>query len=127
MIDVGSVDDFNERAVRVVAVEGREIGIVRWRGDEIYAIHNRCPHMAGPVCRGGVGPKLVCRDGSPGSLFVDEDTPVLACAWHRWEFDVRSGEALWDPGYRVKTYPVDVVDGRVFVALTKGGSRSGGR
>ena len=42
---------------------------------------------------------------------------VLRCPWHGWEFDLETGEKLFDPGCRarVKTYPVAVEDGVVVV------------
>jgi nitrite reductase (NADH) small subunit len=44
-------------------------------------------------------------------------TPVIACPWHGWEFDVRTGVSLWDDHYRVRTYPAHVSNGRVLVDL----------
>lgn len=90
MIDVGPLAGFPEESIRVVSVEKREIGVVRWHGEQVYALHNRCPHMAGPLCRGALTARLI---GSPGTVEV-EDAPVIACAWHHWEFDVRSGQSL---------------------------------
>jgi len=117
LIEVGALDDFPDRGVRIVSVGCRELGIVRWEG-EFYALHNRCPHQAGPVCTGTLGPKIVC--DSPGQLEIDPDSPVIACAWHRWEFDVKTGASVWDPKYRVKTYPVEIRDDRVLVRMPSG-------
>ena len=33
---------------------------------------------------------------------------ILKCAWHNWEFDLKTGRALYDPAMRVKTYRVTV-------------------
>ena len=32
----------------------------------------------------------------------------MKCAWHNWEFDLKTGRALYDPAMRVKTYRVTV-------------------
>lgn len=77
--------------------------------------------MGGPVC-GGVGPKLVAVGGPPGSMDVEPDIPVMQCAWHGWEFDVRTGRAVWDADYGVRVYPVVVQDARVFIDVTAGGA-----
>ena len=29
---------------------------------------------------------------------------VLKCPWHQWEFDLATGQALYDEAMRVKTY-----------------------
>ncbi len=118
MTEVGRLDDFAERSVTVVEVDGLEVGIVRWDGDAVYALRNVCPHARGPVCRGRLGPKVVAPSGDPFSFGVDEACPVIACAWHGWEFDARTGQAVWpDSRYRVKTYPVRVEAGRVHVFI----------
>jgi nitrite reductase/ring-hydroxylating ferredoxin subunit len=58
-------------------------------------------------------------DGRPGTLALDDSKPVIACAWHGWEFDVRTGRAVWGkPSFRVRTYPVRVETGRVRVDLS---------
>ena len=121
MIEVGSLDDFPPRTVTVVPAAGVEVGIVRWDGDEVYALRNVCPHALGPVCAGRLGPKIVAPRGEPMGLDVDESCPVIACAWHGWEFDVRTGQAVWpDARMRVRTYPARVEAGRVLVALDRG-------
>ncbi len=118
MIEVGSLDDFPPRTVTVVPAGGVEVGIVRWDDDAVYALRNVCPHALGPVCAGRLGPKIVAPGGDPMALDVDESCPVIACAWHGWEFDVRTGQAVWpDARMRVKTYPARVEEGRVLVAL----------
>jgi|1186.fasta_scaffold11960_2 nitrite reductase (NADH) small subunit len=125
MIEVGRLEDFAERSVTLVTVERVEIGVVRWDGDAVYALRNVCPHAHGPVCAGRLGPKIVAEGSDPLSVAVDDTCPVIACAWHGWEFDVRSGEALCAGSrYRVKTYPVRVDSGRVLVALNGRGPQT---
>ena len=114
MIDVGGVDEFPDRAVTLVEAGGREVGIVRWNGS-IYAVSNICTHQRGPLCRGSLGGRLTA--GAPGKLDLDDETPVLACPWHGWEFDVRTGRALWDDRYAVRTYETRVEQGRVLVGI----------
>jgi nitrite reductase/ring-hydroxylating ferredoxin subunit len=117
MIDVGSADGFPEGSVEIVRVESHEIGIVRTNG-VFYAIRNICPHQFGPVCEGLLRPLLVGADGRAGDLRCDRGRPVITCPWHGWEFFVDSGSAVWNEDYRVRTYPVTVVDGRVYVSLS---------
>jgi nitrite reductase/ring-hydroxylating ferredoxin subunit len=114
MVDVGAASDFAERRVRIVNAGDREIGVLRWR-DRFFAVHNRCPHQSGPVCLGIVSGRLTSH--APGSMEVDEETPVLACPWHGWEFELERGRALWDPSYAVRVVPVSVESGRVLVEV----------
>ena len=113
--DVGSVEEFPSQGMRIVKVGRRQIGIVRWR-DEIYAISNICAHQGGPLCRGVLSARLTAAE--PGDLTIDESAPLLACPWHGWEFDVRSGRAILDPNIRARTFPVRTAGGRVLVDVS---------
>jgi nitrite reductase/ring-hydroxylating ferredoxin subunit len=107
-IDIGDLDDFPLGAFRLVKIGPREIGILR-TGHDVFAIRNRCPHQSGPVCRGSVSARL---DGPQvGQIVADENRAVVACPWHGWEFDIRSGHSLTDPHLRLKTYPVNITPG----------------
>lgn len=109
LVRVGHVDDFREGewVFRVVEVDEKEVGILRWRG-EFFAIRNQCPHLGGPICS-YVKPHART---NPASLEweLDFDRPVVVCAWHRWEFDVRTGKAIDEPAMRAKTLRVVVAD-----------------
>lgn len=113
-VDIGAEGDFEEGRARVVSVEGREIGVVRWRG-EVFALRNVCPHEFGPVCAGFTLPLL--HGDQAGTLEVDEDQLVIVCPWHGWEFDARTGRAVWwaESNYRLRSYPAKIESGRILV------------
>ena len=58
-----------------------------------------------------------CTHG-PGSLsegYIEDD--VVECNFHNGQFNIRTGEVVSPPCMvPVKTYPVEVVDGEVFIA-----------
>jgi len=112
--DVGPISDFSERRFRIVHAAGHEIGVLRWQ-DRFFAVHNRCPHQKGPLCLGVVSGRL--HGGAPGSMEVDDETPIIACPWHGWEFDLERGRALWEEGYAVKVVPVRIQGGRVLLEV----------
>jgi nitrite reductase/ring-hydroxylating ferredoxin subunit len=82
-------------------------------GSGCYALANACTHQRGPLCRGTLSARLTASE--PGATELDDETPVLACPWHGWQFDVRTGPALWDERYAVHTYEARVGDGRALV------------
>ncbi len=65
----------------------------------VYAADNRCPHQG-----------YALKDG-------DIRGDVLTCAWHNWKFRLKDGTCLFG-GENIRTYPVSVRDGWVFVDLT---------
>jgi len=110
--DVGAVNDFPEGQVKVVSVGRTEIGIIRWNG-VIYAISAICTHQGGPLCGGVLAGRLTGL--KPGDIQVQDGAPVIACPWHGWEFDVATGEAIWDSSLRIRTFPADIAGERVLV------------
>lgn len=118
--DLGPLDSFPEGQVKVVKAGRREIGVTRWHG-RLYAVNNVCAHQRGPVCRGWLSPRMTA--GSPGEMAVEEEAPVIACPWHGWEFDLRTGRAVCDQNFSLRTYPVRVENGRVLVELGLGAAR----
>ncbi len=106
------VDELGPGRRRIVDVEGRSIGVFNVDGD-YYALRNGCPHKGGALCEGPVcGTTLTTEDRS---FVYGREGEIVRCAWHGWEFDIRTGEAIADSRYRARTYPVVVEDGHVVV------------
>ncbi|MGQ0569836.1 MAG: Rieske (2Fe-2S) protein, partial [Armatimonadota bacterium] len=79
-----------------VQVEGHTLALFA-RNGQVHALDNRCPHMGFPLHRGTV------RDG------------ILTCHWHHARFDLATG-GTFDPwADSVRTFPVDIRDGDVWV------------
>ena len=96
LLRVGSVEDVKERGCTVVTGGGHTIAVFR-RGDAFAAVDNRCPHMGFPLDRGTV------KNG------------ILTCHWHHARFDLSSG-GTFDPfADDVRSFPVSIEDGAVWV------------
>lgn len=98
----------------IVEVDGREVGIYNIDG-EFYALLNRCPHRAGPLCEGDA----ISFVSSPavGEISLDKSRTMVTCPWHAWEFDVRTGQSYWDPAKtRFRRVPVEVEAGPAVAA-----------
>jgi nitrite reductase/ring-hydroxylating ferredoxin subunit len=65
----------------------------------VYAADNRCPHQG-----------YALKDG-------DIRGDVLTCAWHNWKFQLSDGKCVFG-GENIRTYPVSVRDGWVYVDVT---------
>lgn len=111
---VANVSDIREGGSLIVEVEGRSIGIYRLR-DRFYALHNRCPHEGAPLCKGPV-----CGTTLPSRVHeyvYGREGEIVRCPWHGWEFEIETGRALVDGKIRVRTYPVEVKDGRIGIVI----------
>jgi nitrite reductase/ring-hydroxylating ferredoxin subunit len=98
-----SVGEISPGKPKIVSVNGKEIGIFH-EGGRYFAVLNFCPHFGAPICRGKVFGAVMADES--GSQFYDSSRLVLRCPWHRWEFDLETGQALTPIRQRLKTYPV---------------------
>ena len=94
--------DLPSGEVRVVTCGGRSIALANVDG-EVHAIDNVCTHDAGPLGEG----RLV--------------NGRVICPRHGAAFDPQSGRALTLPAVgAVRTYPVTVDDGALYVRCKDG-------
>ncbi len=93
-------------------VNGLEVAVFRVE-DDLYAVSNYCVHQGGPACEGRVSGILTVDD--EGELIYDRNGEIVSCPWHGWEFDIRTGEHLANPRYRLPTFDVLVHDGEIYI------------
>ncbi|MBI2550619.1 Rieske (2Fe-2S) protein [Candidatus Woesearchaeota archaeon] len=100
LLKVASVSDIPSGTAKIVEVKGEPIAIFNVNGS-FYATHNTCLHRGGPL----------------GEGFVNESELTVECPWHGWVYSLESGETAFDPGKKVRTYPVKVQGTDVFLEL----------
>jgi nitrite reductase (NADH) small subunit len=96
---VGQASEIPPGGRRIVSVGRVEIGIFNV-GGEIRAYRNACPHAGAPVCLGRISGTAL-----PSQVYeyiYGSEGCILRCPWHGWEFDLRTGEHIVDPGTRLK-------------------------
>jgi nitrite reductase/ring-hydroxylating ferredoxin subunit len=80
-------------------------------GERYVAYVDRCLHQGGPVCsRGTLHPFLTADIDDRGEAreYFAEGALVIACPWHGWEYDLATGEALWNRARRLRAATVEV-------------------
>ena len=97
-IKVCPLNHLKERGCVVITGGGHTIAVF-YHDSKVYAVDNRCPHMGFPLDRGSV------KDG------------ILTCHWHHARFDLSSGGTFNPFADDVRSFPVNVVDGEVWVNL----------
>jgi nitrite reductase (NADH) small subunit len=97
-IELGSVTVIPLRGARCVNTPSGKIAVFRTAEDQVYAIENRCPHKGGPLSEGIVHGASV------------------TCPLHNWVFDLATGEAQGADEGQVRTYPVKVDGGVIYIA-----------
>lgn len=115
---VARVGDIPDGGRLIVNLEGRSIGVFHVNGS-YFALRNSCPHQSGPACEGAIFPAIRARVLENGRVkeYHDYDQLVIACPWHGWEFDMKSGVCLADSDRRVRVYEARVEGDDVLVVL----------
>ena len=117
---VAAIDEIPSGGRKILEVGGVSIGIFNL-GGEYFALRNRCPHQGGPLCEGKVWGSLEA--SVPGKFEYSRPGEILACHWHGWEFDIRTGQSWCDPRrLRTRLFPVSVESGATLVADEDGPS-----
>jgi nitrite reductase (NADH) large subunit len=104
-VPVGRTEDFPVDGGATVKYGQVQIAVYNFssRG-EWYATQNMCPHRKAFVL-------------SRGILGDAQGEPKIACPLHKKTFSLRNGESLQGEDYRIRTFPVKVEDGQVYVEL----------
>jgi nitrite reductase/ring-hydroxylating ferredoxin subunit len=113
LVEVVSTELLEEAVPFSTKVRGREIVVIKWH-DDVYAIRNICAHQSAMLSHGWIQRELVQGDGFY-DVDVNDDSPVVRCPWHAFRFRLRDGTCVGDPNLRIRSYPVTVMDGKVFV------------
>jgi nitrite reductase (NADH) small subunit len=115
---VAGVGDIPDGGSLIVELDGRSIGVFNV-GGEFFAVRNRCAHQGGPVCEGKVLSALRASVLPTGRVreYWDDTSPVVACPWHGWEYDLRTGALLGDPSRRIAVYKTRVENGQIHVVM----------
>lgn len=107
--------EVSEGKLSIVEAEGHSIGIVRIDGS-LYAIRNECPHNGAELCKGTISGTY-----PPGEAWRFENAElegrILACPWHGRQFDVVTGQAIYEPEVSALTYEVWEEGGEIYVKV----------
>ena len=99
-VPAAGIDDLPIGGRKLFQHYDKRIALFR-TGRDVYAVDNRCPHQGYALLQGEV------RD------------ETLTCAWHNWKFELDQNGVASFGGEAVRTYPVEVRNGQVFVDVTE--------
>jgi nitrite reductase (NADH) small subunit len=106
--------DVPPAAAKIVTLKKRSVGIFKVNGG-YYALLNVCPHRGAALCEGPVSGTTCPTDGR--DFVYGRENEIVRCAWHGWEFDIRTGAFLVNPKIKVRSYPVTIEGDSVYVHM----------
>ncbi len=98
-VRAASLADLEAAGCLSAQVDRHTVALFLYDG-QVYAVDNRCPHMGFPLDRGTV------QDG------------ILTCYWHYARFDLTSGGTFDQFADDVRTFPVALRDGDIYVDVS---------
>lgn len=99
------VEDVPAEGGACVLIGDEQIAIFHFaRRGQWYATQNRCPHKQQMALSRGM-------TGSAG----EECEPKVACPFHKKTFSLETGQCLSGEDYRIRTYPVKIKNGKVYI------------
>lgn len=106
-IKTAAVEDFPQNGGAAVLVNDEQIAIFNFTSEgRWYAVQNQCPHKG----------EMAISRGLTGD---SEGKHKVACPFHKKTFSLEDGNCLTDEQYLLKTYPIKVENGFVFIGIEK--------
>jgi 3-phenylpropionate/trans-cinnamate dioxygenase ferredoxin subunit len=97
-VQVAGLEELAPGTGTSVTVAGKDVALFNVDGT-IFAMEDTCLHQGSSLGNGRLEGK------------------VLTCFGHGWKYDVTTGCVLHVPDYGVATFPVQIVDGKIMVAV----------
>ncbi len=91
-------EELPDGRVKAVACGLATVCMTRYQG-RYAALDNRCPHQGGPLGEGSI------------------ENGLLRCPWHGWDYDPLTGRSPGSFEDGVDTFPVEVRDDGIYVAV----------
>jgi len=92
------LDELPDGRVKSVTCGRQTVCLTHYQG-QYAALDNRCPHQGGPLGEGSI------------------ENGYLRCPWHGWDYEPLTGKPPGGYDDGVATYPIDVRDDGVYVAI----------
>jgi nitrite reductase/ring-hydroxylating ferredoxin subunit len=97
---VCAADDLQPGDMVAAELDALPVVVVRTHDGELYGLVDRCLHQGARLSGGRL---LAGTEGERvGEYRLKETDVVLKCPWHGYEYDVRSGCALFDGRRRLR-------------------------
>jgi len=100
LIEGISATAFEENKMQEFSIAEKRIGLLK-KGETIYAFSATCPHTSAPLCEG----------------WLDARGNIV-CPLHKYRFDPANGRNVSGEGYKLRTYPVEIKEGLIYIGLT---------
>jgi 3-phenylpropionate/trans-cinnamate dioxygenase ferredoxin subunit len=93
------LEHLQENALTEITLADKNIGLLK-RADKVLAFAAKCPHASANLCEG----------------WLDAQGRIV-CPLHSYRFDPANGRNTSGEGYKLKTYPVEIREGYIYIGI----------
>lgn len=93
------LNDLVEGKITEYILGERTIGLLK-KEEKLFAFAATCPHASARLCKG----------------WLDAQGRIV-CPEHKYRFDPSNGRNTSGEGYKLRTYPVEIREGIIFIGL----------
>jgi 3-phenylpropionate/trans-cinnamate dioxygenase ferredoxin subunit len=101
LVEASDLDQLSADQTFLVMLTGRRVGLLLHQGQPV-AVLDRCPHFSGPLAQGS----------------ISTARGEIICPWHRFRFDLTSGQSVTNPAMAATLLPTEVRGDRVWVDVS---------
>ncbi len=98
LVEIKPLSELPPGCLAQVQLNGSVYALCNHAG-ELRCFDGLCPHAGGPLGDGNI------------------DGGQIVCPWHAWSFDCLTGVNDFDPAMQLKSHPITVREGSIFVEL----------
>ena len=91
--------DWPQNNMMEMEVDGKKFTLAKFQ-DTYFAFASKCPHASGMMAAGYINP-----------------LGQVVCPLHRYCFDMKNGRNTSGEGYFLKTYPIELKEGALFIGF----------
>ena len=91
--------DWPQNNMMEMEVDGKQFTLAKFQ-DAYFAFASKCPHASGRMAAGYINP-----------------LGQVVCPFHRYCFDMKNGRNTSGEGYFLKTYPIEIKEGALFIGF----------
>ena len=91
--------DWPQNNMMELEVDGKKFTLAKFQ-DSYFAFASKCPHASGRMAAGYINP-----------------LGQVVCPLHRYCFDMKNGRNTSGEGYFLKTYPIEIKEGALFIGF----------
>ncbi len=92
-------EDLTDRKIIEVSVDEKRIALLK-KDEHLFAFAATCPHAGAKFCTG----------------WLDVQGRIV-CPEHKYRFEPTNGRNTSGEGYKLRTYPLEIREGLIFIGL----------